>query len=64
METAERPQLQQQTTNLALMELIMKGGKQMLISKIDSMLNGRKCCGRNNKAEKAEMDGGGVYSFK
>ena len=36
----------------------------MLISKIDSMLNGRKCCGRNNKAEKAEMDGGGVYSFK
>ena len=27
----------------------------MLISKIDSMLNGRKCYGRNNKAEKDEM---------
>ena len=36
----------------------------MLISKIDSMLNGRKCYGRNNKAEKDEMDGGGHYSFK
>ena len=44
--------------------MIMKGGKQMLISKIDSMLNGRKCYGRNNKAEKDEMDGGGHYSFK
>lgn len=42
----------------------MKGGKQILISKIDSMLNGRKCYGRNNKTEKDEMDGGGDYSFK
>ena len=36
--------------------ILMKGGRQILISKIDSMLNGRKCYGRNNETEKDEVD--------
>ena len=42
----------------------MKGGKQILISKIDSMLNGRKCYGRNTKQRRTRWMGGGDYSFK